>query len=117
MAHILSAILSIAWVRAASAIEPPVTPRPQLATSPEPDDLPCDDGPYILDLCDCGEGLGSSINFHKTAPTYATALGAKYIDLPLRHGEKIESAEPLPDDANVRRANVAAAQPPRSAKK
>ena len=94
---------------------------PKLVVAPkeweeERDDLPCDDGPYILDLCDCGEGLGSSINFHKTALTYATALGAKYIDLPLRHGEKIESAEPLPDDANVRRANVAAAQPPRSAK-
>jgi len=85
--------------------------------SSERTDLPCDDGPYILDVCDCGEGLGSSFNFHKTALTYATALRAKYIDLPQIHGTKIESAEPVPNDANVRRANAAAAEPPRRTKK
>ena len=73
----------------------------------ERDDLPCDDGPYILDLCDCGEGLGSSFNFHKTALTYATALRAKYIDLPRLRGAKIESAEPLPKAPYVDRANAA----------
>ena len=87
------------------------------AASSERTDLPCDDGPYILDVCDCGEGLGSSFNFHKTALTYATALRAKYIDLPQIHGTKIESAEPVPVDANVRRANAAAAEPPRRTKK
>eukprot|EP00964_Phaeocystis_antarctica_P010580 scaffold5827_cov80-Phaeocystis_antarctica.AAC.2 len=86
------------------------------ADSSERTDLPCDDGPYILDLCDCGEGLGSSFKSHKTALAYATALRAKYIDLPLYHGTKIKSAEPVPDDANVRRANAAAAEPPRRAK-
>ena len=85
------------------------------ADSSERTDLPCDDGPYILDLCDCGEGLGSSFNFHKTTLTYATALRAKYIDLPQLRGST-ESAEPVPDDANVRRANAAAAEPPRRAK-
>ena len=82
-------------------------------------DLPCDDGPYVLDLCDCGEGLGSSFNFHKTALSYATALHAKYIDLPQMKGDKIESAEPVLDDPNVRRANVAAAaaEPPHRTKK
>ena len=80
-------------------------------------DLPCDDGPYVLDLCDCGEGLGSSFNFHKTALTYATALHAKYIDLPQMKGDKIESAEPVLDDPNVRRADAAAAEPPHRAKK
>ena len=87
------------------------------ADSSKSTDLPCDDGPYILDLCDCGEGLGSSFKSHKTALAYATALRAKYIDLPLYHGTKIKSAEPVPDDANVRRANAAAAEPPRRAKK
>ena len=71
-----------------------VPPGPQLATAPESDDLPCDDGPYVLDLCDCGEGLGSSFNHHKTALTYATALHAKYIDLPLMRGAAIDSAKP-----------------------
>ena len=86
------------------------------ADSSKRTDLPCDDGPYILDLCNCGEGLGSSFNFHKTTLTYATALRAKYIDLPQLRGST-ESAEPVPDDANVRRANAAAAEPPRRAKK
>ena len=77
-------------------------------------DLPCDDGPYVFDMCDCGEGLGSSLNFHTTALTYATALYAKYIDLPQMNGDKIESAEPAP---YVRRADAAAAEPPHRAKK
>ena len=90
----------------------PLTPaQKKIDKASERDDLPCDDGPYILDLCDCGEGLGGSFNYHKTALTYATALRAKYIDLPQLRGANIESAEPLPDNANVRRANAEAGAP------
>jgi hypothetical protein len=130
--RLLLAVLSFAqWPSASSTALAPGGSDVMLFTAPpdelvfpmtgpdssERTDLPCDDGPYILDLCDCGEGLGSSFKSHKTALTYATALRAKYIDLPIFRGTKVESAEPVPDDANVRRANAAAAEPPRRTKK